>query len=282
MTPERKIQIKRQLSARSGHSRSEIYRLCKSRCTRCQHGLAILLFMRIAECARLKLAAMLASEDWISSVNVQATLLICRNAILNKLESSTLMDLYATEHFCQRWINKASTYQEDELEDLFDKFFTLFVAYNRIYSVAAKILRSRMPPDRHGFRLIGDRNEATYVMAIFITQLRFSECVSQFPTVAGACHTISDLLQHRMFFLHSNRQTNEPDWSRDQILSEGLSKLRLKSILDCLYQIRCNIFHGEKEFADRQRQLLVPAITLLESVLTLGREALRASQETAL
>jgi hypothetical protein len=47
------------------------------------------------------------------------------------------MDAYAIERFCNRWIEKALSYQSNELEDLFDRFFTLFVAYNRIYSAVS-------------------------------------------------------------------------------------------------------------------------------------------------
>src|SRR5437016_5354896 len=44
-----------------------------------------------------------------------------------------------TRKFCQRWLQKAASYDPAKLEDAFDKFFTLFVAFNRLYFHAAQV-----------------------------------------------------------------------------------------------------------------------------------------------
>ncbi len=188
------------------------------------------------------------------------------------------MDTYAIERFCDRWIDKAEAYRSNDLEDLFDRFFTLFVAYNRFYSAAAELHRATLDA-RQATLLQGDRREATTVMARLIGQSRFFNAMKENPTISAACETISSLLHGRHFFLHSVRGTKEPDLARDAKLADGLHKHSLLAVLECLYQIRCNIFHGEKEFAPRQAELLVPAITLLEAIVPLSREALH---ETAL
>lgn len=184
------------------------------------------------------------------------------------------MDIYAIEQFCDRWIDKAETYQSTELQDLFDRFFTLFVAYNRFYSAAADLHRATLDV-RQARALQGDRREATTIMAHLIGQSRFSIAIKESPTISTACQTISTLLENQRFFLHIVRGTEGPDLARDAKLAEGLHKYSLTAVLECLYQIRCNIFHGEKEFAPRQAELLVPAITLLEAIVSLSREALR-------
>lgn len=183
------------------------------------------------------------------------------------------MDTYAIERFCDRWIDKAETYRSNDLEDLFDKFFTLFVAYNRFYSAAAELHRVTFDA-RQAMLLQGDRREATTLMARLIGQSRFSIAMNESPAISTACRSISRLLQNQSFFLHSVRGTKEPDLARDAKLASGLHKHSLMAVLECLYQIRCNIFHGEKEFAPRQAELLVPAITLLEAIVPLSREAL--------
>lgn len=183
------------------------------------------------------------------------------------------MNTDAIERFCKRWIDKAGAYRSNNLEDLFDRFFTLFVAYNRFYSAAAELHRATIEPRQAQF-LQGDRKEATTVMARLIRQSRFADAIKENPTIAAACQAISTLLQERRFFLHSVRDTKEPDLARDAKLADGLSKHCLLSVLECLYQIRCNIFHGEKEFAPRQAELLAPAITLLEVIVSLSRGAL--------
>lgn len=183
------------------------------------------------------------------------------------------MNIYEVERFCDRWIEKAQAYQSDELESLFDRFFTLFVAYNRFYSASAELYRATVEP-RRLMSLQGDRREATMIMAELIRQSRFSAVVQQNPAIVDACKVIAELLQSHQFFLHSVRSSREPDLKRDERLAAALERHSILAVLECLYQIRCNIFHGEKEFAPRQALLLVPAIALLETVVRLSREAL--------
>lgn len=183
------------------------------------------------------------------------------------------MNIYAIDQFCSRWIDKAQSYQSNQLEDLFDRFFTLFVAYNRFYSAAAELHRATID-ERQAKKFQGDRREATTVMASLIRQSRFSDAANKNQEISAACHTIATLLDNHQFFLHSFRGTNEPDLARDAKLAEGLHRQSLFATLECLYQIRCNIFHGEKEFAPRQAELLIPAVTLLEAIVPLSREAL--------
>lgn len=183
------------------------------------------------------------------------------------------MDIYSIERFCERWIVKADAYRSDNLEDLFDRFFTLFVAYNRFYSAAAELYRTTLEPQQARL-LQGDRREATTVMSRLIGQPRFDETMNESPTVAAACKTIADLLENQHFFLHSVRYTQTPDIERDHKLAAGLRNFQLFSVLECLYQIRCNIFHGEKEFTPRQAELLGPAVALLETIVQMSKTTL--------
>jgi hypothetical protein len=183
------------------------------------------------------------------------------------------MDIYAIERFCERWIIKADAYRSDSIEDLFDRFFTLFVAYNRFYSAAAELHRATLDP-LHAKMPQGDRHEATTVMARLIRQSRFTDVVNETPSIAAACQAIAELLENHHFFLHTFRGTNDPNLEKDSKLADGLRKHSLLAVLECLYQIRCNIFHGEKEFAPRQAELLAPALTLLETIVSMSSRAL--------
>jgi len=183
------------------------------------------------------------------------------------------MDIYSIERFCERWIVKADAYRSDNLEDLFDRFFTLFVAYNRFYSAAAELYRTALEPQQARL-LQGDRREATTIMSRLIGQPRFVEAMNESPAVAVACKTIADLLENHHFFLHSVRYTHAPDIERDNKLAVGLRNFQIFSVLECLYQIRCNIFHGEKEFTPRQAELLGPAVALLETIVQMSKTTL--------
>ncbi|WP_186038789.1 hypothetical protein [Burkholderia gladioli] len=182
------------------------------------------------------------------------------------------MDTYAINSFCERWVRKASNYESGDLEDLFDRFFTLFVPFNRFYSACAELYRAPLPPFA-ARRFTGDRNEATEVMARLIPQGRFDEIIADDLSVGEACECIARLLEQRRFYLHSVRESREPDYARDLELAAGLRRHSVRQVLQCLYQIRCNIFHGEKEFSPRQSELLVPANVLLAVVVELSRDA---------
>jgi len=41
------------------------------------------------------------------------------------------------------------------------------------------------------------------------------------------------------------------------------------AILDCIYSIRCNMFHGHKGFHEIQVEILKPTIILLQKIVTL-------------
>ncbi|MFT3894056.1 MAG: hypothetical protein QM730_20695 [Anaerolineales bacterium] len=51
----------------------------------------------------------------------------------------------ALREFYIRWDEKASAYDGNNLSECFDKFFSQFVIYNRLYVEAAKILLKEDP-----------------------------------------------------------------------------------------------------------------------------------------
>ena len=51
------------------------------------------------------------------------------------------------QEFYRTWMTKAAEYGTEELRDCFDKFFTLFVVYNRLYAeVTFTLVRKRRIP----------------------------------------------------------------------------------------------------------------------------------------
>jgi hypothetical protein len=41
---------------------------------------------------------------------------------------------------------------------------------------------------------------------------------------------------------------------------------KVEGILETIYQVRCNLFHGEKSFAPHQKMILLPCIVILEEI----------------
>ena len=54
--------------------------------------------------------------------------------------------------------------------------------------------------------------------------------------------------------------------NRDRSSLHGGAQGDVLSVLDFLYQVRCNLFHGQKGFSVEQVQVLQPANILLSAV----------------
>jgi len=48
--------------------------------------------------------------------------------------------LYQLEQFCLRWQTKVETYGDSSLEDIFDKFTSLYIVFNKLYRTLETIL----------------------------------------------------------------------------------------------------------------------------------------------
>ncbi len=170
-----------------------------------------------------------------------------------------------TKRFCNRWLAKAEQYDERSLDGAFDRFFSAFVAFNRLYSHV----------NQHKDRPVeGDKKKAT----------------SRFASVIGADHlwgalradgrendmlTLANLIvPGGGFYLISLRSEDQPDLEGDKKLVDDLRgedpRGKIEALLEYLYQVRCNMFHGDKDFDHRQLELLRPATRCLECVVRAG------------
>ena len=51
--------------------------------------------------------------------------------------------------------------------------------------------------------------------------------------------------------------------------------VKARAVLSSIYNVRCNMQHGEKHFEQHQRLLLEPLIRILESIVELQIEKLK-------
>ncbi|QNF33610.1 hypothetical protein HUW51_13090 [Adhaeribacter swui] len=51
-----------------------------------------------------------------------------------------VIKIFELQQFYERWNEKLNSYTTQNLNDVFDKFFSLFVIYNRVYNVVEVIL----------------------------------------------------------------------------------------------------------------------------------------------
>lgn len=170
-----------------------------------------------------------------------------------------------THSFCLRWLKKASRCSPDRLDEAFDRFFTLFVAYNRLYSQLGEVAAR---PER------GDHAQATRVYADIVgrdqlwTDLLTARLDEDLATIAAMIGPLGS------FNITFDRASNSPDTVADARLSadllHGAPPARVDAILELLYQVRCNLFHGRKGFEARQLELLQPCTRCLRSVIDSG------------
>jgi nickel-dependent lactate racemase len=152
-----------------------------------------------------------------------------------------------THEFIQRWRKKRERYDLKKLEDCFDRFFTSYVLYNFLYELVAL---------REGFEFDGDQEAAVKAARKFLgAEMLFADEVLQRES-----KVLVGLIEERTFYV------------RDTVWDAGrVAKLKTrdaeqwsKGLLEIVYRIRCNTFHGQKRFEEHQRQILDPCIRVLE------------------
>lgn len=194
--------------------------------------------------------------------------------------------------FCNSWLRKAKLYEKprpnsflsrvrrtadvdcvegtDTLSRCFDRFTSLFVVFNRIYTEAGKLLIRRgvisQPPQRR-FAPLPDRKSATEHIVTFYGEDRLRDEISSDNNCRKAVDKLVQLIRGEHFYLHEDYATGFPDTGRDKQLAEEASAYSPQAVLTLIYQARCNLFHGEKDFDERQRVLLDNMSVALEFIV---------------
>ena len=150
------------------------------------------------------------------------------------------------QQFIANWNNKADNYKncEYDLRAIFDEFITRYIIFNVLYKICADIYGER-----------GDRNSATKVVEKFLSE---HHC-NIMPEARFYIGQLTNGISEGQFTI------GIPSYSDKKLLIE-LQDNDTLALLKCIYQLRCNLFHGDKEFIWRQSQLLAPATRCLEII----------------
>lgn len=168
------------------------------------------------------------------------------------------IEVHELELFCDRWLDKANSYPNHLAGD-FDKFTSLYVAYNRVYTEVGKVLiaQGKVKPSNQGkYAPLPDRKSATSHIVDYYGESDLGNELANDPCCKQAVETLAKLVLEKRFYLHVNYQTGNPDIAKDAKLAKDAQKYQPKSVLELIYQARCNLFHGTKGFEDRQHILL--------------------------
>ena len=172
-------------------------------------------------------------------------------------------------NFCDSWRGKAAAYSLDDHGDAFDRFFTSYVVFNRLYAEATHRL-ARRGAVRLGDSFPDSRAARDYVIQ-YCNAAVLTQAWERNPATAEAIHRIAEHLRERRFALKLDPVTGQRRPDKDRVLAAALESRgrgqRAKGVLEALYAIRCNMFHGQKDFDVAQLALLRPAILLLEGTI---------------
>ena len=172
------------------------------------------------------------------------------------------------DHFCEDWLRKANLCNETSIDGCYDKFFTLFVVFNRLYAESTFELARRGLIRIQPNRPLPDRRGATEYTLQLIGSVAFAELhrIYLFTPVS----IIATLIESGQFSIKLSNPNgdSQPDKDRKLLLAlRSSGNTRDLAILDLIYSIRCNLFHGHKEFQQVQSELLRPAIEILNHVI---------------
>jgi len=153
--------------------------------------------------------------------------------------------------FMMRWRRKSDAYDYKRVEDCFDGLFTAFVLYNFLYDLICEYDPVHYPQS-------GDRQRATEVVLSFLGP----ETIATNADLRRSADSIRQLVENGTFYLRGDR------WDAQRVsgLISPDSHTWASAFLQVLYQIRCNTFHGRKQFRPVQKRILVPSIKALETI----------------
>lgn len=187
------------------------------------------------------------------------------------------INIPAFHQFSSRWLTKASRYRGQNLSHAFDRFFTLFVVYNRAYDEAARFVLatnpeifnpwSKLKPRRPLLVTnLGDKLKATQGIMKFCGPSLRSNVFSD-VTVLNALEELESLVADHRFYFFFDRDTGAPQPDRDLLALRNARAGTVIGALELLYQLRCNLFHGQKAFEQQQLSVLLPANVILDAVV---------------
>lgn len=183
--------------------------------------------------------------------------------------------------FIEGWSQKADSIDlvDHDLGSYFDKFFTLFVIYNRLYAEATFTLwrDGRIePPDPDAF--FPDSAAAKRYVAEFLDGPTMVRSLESAQETRAAIRQMERILEDPHSFVVLRGPRADGSRPHDEALLDKLRSHRpwekAKAILEFVHAIRCNTFHGSKEFDRVQINVLKACITVISHLNQLLMEKL--------
>ena len=180
--------------------------------------------------------------------------------------------------FNNRWTNKAEAIQLNDLADYFDRFFTLYVIFNRLYCETALTLERKGVITNDPNRSLPGKKSATEYVIKLLTGPKLVQELEANPSCVQSISTMKTILDndYRLVLLRGPRADGDKNRDREllgRFRSTDQSE-RALAILEFIYAIRCNTFHGSKQYDDTQSEVLGACISILTMLNRMIFEAL--------
>jgi len=152
------------------------------------------------------------------------------------------------EHICE-WVKKSN-----EDNDPFDKFISLFIAFNMFYNLYA-LYKDPYTDLEHG-----DRDKALSTLELLDKTAFFNQHRDQLSSLGLECEKFT-------VEVRTNRKKENVSMRLSELVNKNKKKDATDLALKILYSIRCNLVHGEKGRDEPQKELLETATALLKVYL---------------
>jgi CRISPR/Cas system CMR-associated protein Cmr5 small subunit len=181
--------------------------------------------------------------------------------------------------FVTDWLEKADQIKLNSLATYFDKFFTLYVAYNRLYAEITFTLSRNGQINISDKTSFPDKKAATAYILQFMGAGNFISEITKDENSLKALEEIIRLIQEEHFYIKLDMITGKRHPECDIELLKDLENdnkgIKGRAILQTFYSIRCNMFHGHKGFEKVQIGLLQPTMILLRKTINIALDKLQ-------
>jgi hypothetical protein len=175
------------------------------------------------------------------------------------------------KEFHSRWMAKARHRGQPSLRQSFDRFFTLYVVFNSLYVEVTFRLASQGCVKIENRNRFPDSEAAQEYVVQFLGAGHLLQELNNEPASQAALESIKTHVCGGSFFFKLNMMTGEAQPDEDADLCHRLTSTnrnaQASAILETLYAIRCNMFHGRKGFNPVQQDLLDPLNVVLERII---------------
>lgn len=172
-----------------------------------------------------------------------------------------------TRDYIETWTNKISSYKGDDLGTLFDKYTALFTLYNRLYNESFRQMKANNQLTKQRY---SDFEKATKLVVEFNSAEEIINRLKRKNNFVDI-ENIADLIRNDIFHINLADGVSQKDIDLELMknLENNQPTIKAQAAVSTIYNVRCNMQHGEKHFEEHQRMLLEPLIRILDMIVEL-------------